>query len=185
PAYGVRDTPDVSLFAANGVWGHYYPFCATVGGEGSCSGTPDTWPGAGGTSFSSPILAGMQALVNQNAGGRQGNPNVVYYALANSEYGTTGSADCNSTLGNATASTCIFYDVTLGDIVAPCNSLQQRDCYAPSGQIGVLSTSNSSFEPAYAATNGYDMATGIGTVNAFNLVHQWSSAAPKTVWDKH
>ena len=23
----VRDLPDVSLFAANGVWGHYYAFC--------------------------------------------------------------------------------------------------------------------------------------------------------------
>ncbi|HEX3821883.1 MAG TPA: S53 family peptidase [Candidatus Sulfotelmatobacter sp.] len=183
PNDGVRDTPDVSLFAANGVWAHYYPFCATIGG-GSCAGTPDTWPGAGGTSFSSPIMAAMQSLVNQNAGGRQGNPNVVYYALANTEYGTTGSTDCNSTLGNATASTCVFYDVTLGDIVAPCNSLQDRNCYDPSGKIGVLSTSNSSFEPAYAAATGYDMATGIGTVNAFNLVHQWSTAAPKAAWDK-
>ncbi|MEI9974543.1 MAG: hypothetical protein WDO73_22350 [Ignavibacteriota bacterium] len=24
---GVRDIPDVSLFAANGLWGHYYPIC--------------------------------------------------------------------------------------------------------------------------------------------------------------
>jgi subtilase family serine protease len=184
PSDGVRDTPDVSLFAANGVWGHFYVFCASAGAPGTCAGTPDTWPGAGGTSFSSPILAGMQALVNQKAGGRQGNPNVVYYALANNEYGSTGSSDCNSTLGNAASSSCVFYDVTFGDIVAPCNSLQQRDCYAPSGQIGVLSTSNSSFEPAYAAGNGYDLSSGIGTVNAFNLVNQWSSAAPKSVWDK-
>ena len=25
----VRDTPDVALMAANGLWGHYYPFCYT------------------------------------------------------------------------------------------------------------------------------------------------------------
>lgn len=129
-------------------------------------------------------MAAMQALVNQNAGGRQGNPNVVYYALANNEYGTTGSSDCNSTLGNAASSSCVFYDVTLGDIDAPCNSLTERNCYAPSGTIGVLSTSNSSYEPAYAAATGYDMATGIGTVNTYNLVHQWSTAAPKSAFDK-
>ena len=27
PSDGVRDIPDVSLFAANGVWGHYYVVC--------------------------------------------------------------------------------------------------------------------------------------------------------------
>ena len=27
PADGVRDLPDVSLFAANGIWSHYYVFC--------------------------------------------------------------------------------------------------------------------------------------------------------------
>ncbi len=27
PGDGVRDIPDVSLFAANGVWGHYYVVC--------------------------------------------------------------------------------------------------------------------------------------------------------------
>ena len=27
PTDGVRDLPDVSLFAANGVWGHAYVFC--------------------------------------------------------------------------------------------------------------------------------------------------------------
>jgi len=181
PHDGVRDTPDVSLFAANGVWGHFYVFCDSI--DGSCLGTPDTWLGAGGTSFSTPILAAMQALVNQHEGGRQGNPNVVYYALANREYGSSGAASCNSTLGNGTASNCVFYDVTLGDIDAPCHGA--RDCFTPSGTIGVLSTSDNSYQPAYPATKGYDMATGIGTVNAFNLVHQWSNAAPRSAWDQH
>jgi hypothetical protein len=35
---------------------------------------------------------------------------------------------------------------------------------------GVLSTSNHSYKPAYAAGTGWDFATGIGTVNAYNLV---------------
>ena len=175
PKDGVRDVPDVSLFAANGVWGHFYVFCDTTGG-GSCSGAPVDWSGGGGTSFSSPILAGMQALVNQKVGGRQGNPNVVYYALANNEYGKSGKSSCNSTLGNGANSDCVFYDVTLGDMDVNCHGTV--NCYIPSGAEGVLSTSDSSYKPAYGTTTGWDFATGIGTVNAYNLVHKWTTAAP-------
>ncbi len=34
PSDGVRDIPDVSLFAANGQWGHYYPICWSDTGNG-------------------------------------------------------------------------------------------------------------------------------------------------------
>src|SRR5262249_32118222 len=122
PQNNVRNIPDVSAFAANGVWAHFYPVCysdVSLGGV-SCSGAPNTWPGAGGTSFSAPIIAGIQALVNEKNGGAQGNPNFVYYKLAANEYGASGNAACNSTLGNAAASTCVFYDVTLGDIDVNC-----------------------------------------------------------------
>jgi len=177
PSDGVRDIPDVSLFAANGVWGHYYPFCDTDPADGgTCSGAPDNWLGAGGTSFSSPIMAGIQALVNQKTGDRQGNPNPVYYSLAASEYGASGDSACNSTLGNSTGSSCIFYDVTLGDMDVNCTGT--HNCYRPSGTNGVLSTSNSSYQPAYGTTTGWDFATGIGTVNAANLVNSWPGATP-------
>jgi len=176
PSDGVRDIPDVSLFAANGVWGHYYPFCFSGPGGASCSGAPDTWPGAGGTSFSSPIMAGIQALVNQKAGGPQGNPNPVYYSLAAGEYGASGNSACSSTLGNAVGSSCIFYDVTQGDMDVNC--IGTHNCYLPSGTNGVLSTSNSAYQPAYGTTTGWDFATGIGTVNAFNLVNNWPGGAP-------
>ncbi len=118
----VRDIPDLSLFAANGLWGHYFVFCDsdTANGGTPCTGAPDTWSGAGGTSFSSPIMAGIQALVNQKAAARQGNPNPAYYKLAAKEYGTKGSTTCNSTLGNGVASTCVFYDVTQGDMDSDC-----------------------------------------------------------------
>ena len=80
----VRDIPDVSLFAGNGIWGHYYVMCYSDirNGGAACSGAPSGWAGAGGTSFASPIMAGIQALVNQKKGGAQGNPNNRYYALA-------------------------------------------------------------------------------------------------------
>jgi len=170
PADGVRDIPDVALFAANGVWGHSYVFCFSDPSNGgtSCAGAPDTWSFAGGTSFAAPIMAAIQSLVNQYTGKTWGNPDSTYYSLAATEYGTSGNSACNSTNGNTVSSSCIFYDVTLGDNDAPCTGTY--NCYLPSGTYGVLSTSNSSYQPAYATQTGWDFATGIGTVNAYNLV---------------
>jgi hypothetical protein len=37
----------------------------------------------------------------------------------------------------------------------------------------VLSTSNTTYKPAYAANVGWDFASGIGTINAYNLVKAW------------
>jgi subtilase family serine protease len=173
---GVRDIPDVSLFAANGIWGHFYVVCfsdARFGGT-PCSGPPATWAGFGGTSVSTPIMAGIQALINQHAGSKQGNPAPIYYALAAAEYGPTGNLTCQSNLGSAVSRNCIFYDVTLGDIDVPCGI--STNCYRPGGTItslGVLSTSTTAYQPAYAAGAGWDFATGIGTVNVFNLIMNW------------
>ncbi len=173
PSDGVRDIPDVSLFAASGVWLHYYPYCFSGTGGVPCTEAPVNWPGGGGTSFSSPIMAGIQALVNQKVGAPQGNPNFVYYSLAAAEYGTTGDKACSSTLGNAIGSSCIFYDVTQGDNDVGCAGKQ--NCYFPSGDYGVLSTSDSAYQPAFSTTTGWDFASGIGTVNAYNLVNAWPS----------
>ncbi|MFC3652374.1 protease pro-enzyme activation domain-containing protein [Dyella humi] len=173
PADGVRDIPDVSLFAANGVWGHYYVYCySNTAGQGvACTGAPSGWAGAGGTSFAAPIMAGIQALVNEhnNLTSGAGNPNPVYYSLANTEYGSSGSATCNSSNGNTVGSSCIFYDVTQGDMDVNCTGT--HSCYKPSGTYGVLSTSTSSYAKAYGTTTGWDFATGIGSVNAYNLVY--------------
>ncbi|MGB8597848.1 MAG: protease pro-enzyme activation domain-containing protein [Candidatus Sulfotelmatobacter sp.] len=184
PSDGVRDIPDVSLFAASGLWLHYYPYCFSGPGGAPCTEPPVDWPGAGGTSFSSPIMAGIQALVNQKAGARQGNPNFVYYSLAATEYGAAGDSACNSTLGNTVGSSCIFYDVRQGDDDVDCIGTQ--NCYLPSGANGVLSTSDSAYQPAFSTTTGWDFATGIGTVNAYNLVNNWPAgftltASPSSV----
>src|SRR5205814_2197812 len=75
PSDAVRDTPDISLFAADGLWNHYYVFCwsDTAHGGASCTGAPSGWSGGGRTSFASPIMAGIQALVNQKTGERLAN----------------------------------------------------------------------------------------------------------------
>jgi hypothetical protein len=179
PADGVRDLPDVSLFAASGVWKHVYPYCFSA--DIPCTEAPVNWPAAGGTSFAAPLMAGIQALVNQKTGDRQGNPNFTYYKLANTEYGLSGDKTCNSTLGNGIASTCIFNDVTQGNNDVPCSTdvaLGTNNCYLPSGTTGVLSTSDSAYQPAYSATTGWDFTTGIGTVNAYNLVNNWPGVPP-------
>ncbi len=181
PSDRVRDLPDVSLFAANGVWGHYYVYCDsdTSDGGAACTGAPSGWSGAGGTSFAAPIMAAIQALVNQKQGARQGNPNPVYYALARSEYGSAGTPSCNSTTGSGTAAACVFYDVTQGDMDVNCTG--STDCYLDGGRNGVLSTGSGSYAKAYGTQTGWDFATGIGSVNVTNLVNGWSAGARAAV----
>jgi uncharacterized membrane protein len=178
PSDGVRDTPDVALFAADGLWSHYYVFCWSdiTNGGAACSGDPSGWSGAGGTSFASPIMAGIQALVNQKTGESQGNPNPAYYQLAATEYGSNGSSSCNSSSVSAVGSNCVFYDITQGDMDVNCTG--SANCYLPSGSEGVLSTSDSSYSLAYGTSTGWDFATGLGSVNAANLVNNWPSPTP-------
>ncbi len=48
------------------------------------------------------------------------------------------------------------------------------DCYEVGIKIiGELSTSTSASEPSYPATVGYDLATGLGSVNATSLFNAW------------
>jgi Pro-kumamolisin, activation domain/Bacterial Ig-like domain (group 3) len=175
PSDNVRDLPDISLFASNGIWGHAVTVCFsdTSGGGAPCTGAPSGWTGVGGTSGSAPMMAGIQAVINQVTGTAWGNPNPTYYSLAATEYSTSGNSSCNSSNGNGVASNCIFYDVTLGDTDQPCEGTM--DCYLPSGTWGVLSTSDSAYQPAFAAQSGWDFATGIGTINAYNLVNAFSN----------
>lgn len=192
PSDGVRDIPDVSLFASDGVWGHYYPFCysdPTSGyGGATCTDSPSSWAGAGGTSFASPIMAGIQALVNQK-NGNSGLPTPTYYAIARGEYGTTaaasGTTSCNSEAGSSAsvagsgpASSCVFNNVQLGDISAICklDGRTAYGCYIASGAtLGVLSTSTASLQPAttgaYGTSPGWNFSTGLGSVNVYNLVN--------------
>jgi subtilase family serine protease len=169
----VRDLPDVSLFSGDGVWGHYYVVCFSDPHNGGfpCTGAPGGWAGGGGTSFSSVIMAGIQALVNQSQGAPQGNPNTHYYSLAASEYGASGNSACNSSLGKSVSASCVFHDVTLGDMDVNCRGF--LNCFDGFGLNGVLSLSDFWYAPAYGTTSAWDFATGLGTVNAHELVNNW------------
>ena len=159
----MRDLPDVSLFAANGVFGHYDIFCYT-----------DPAPGAGGTSFASPIVAGVQAPVDSSTGTPQGTPNNGDYALARQELGTGGNNYCDATLGNGIDSKCNFHDVTERDMDVNC--LGTFNGYTPSGTNGILSAKNKAYEKSCNSNTGWDFATGIGTLNVGNLRKNWGNA---------
>lgn len=144
PIDGVRDIPDVSLFAANGLWGHYILICAsdTASGGTACTGAPSTWTGVGGTSASAPLMAAIQGLVDQHWNIRAGNPNPTYYSIAKVEFGKTGNPSCYS-INEVSGTRCVFNDVTQGDTDINCRyngSVFAADCYRPSGTNGALGT---------------------------------------------
>ncbi|MFZ0799458.1 MAG: protease pro-enzyme activation domain-containing protein [Terriglobales bacterium] len=182
PNDGLRDQPDLSLFAANGVWGSFLVTCMSDQNEGGapCTAQNDALLlGGGGTSYASPTMAGIQALIDQKYG-RQGNANYVYYALAANQFNKLGAKACNASqiTGKLPAPACVFNDITLGDMDIPCGQYWKGvsyNCYGNSGSkiFGELSTSTSASEPAYPATVGYDLATGLGSVNATKLFDAW------------
>lgn len=174
PVDGARDIPDVSLFAGNGFLGSAYILCEAdqTQTHGTCGLTGDQYDfvAIGGTSAASPAFAGLLALVNQytqSAG--QGNANHVLYKLASST--AQRSANCNSSTNPSGG--CIFNDVTSGTIATPCTA-GSSNCTVSVGSdtYGILT--------GYSAAAGYDLATGLGSVNAFNLVHSWGTPGIST-----
>jgi len=174
PADGKRDLPDVALFASDG-WppltgldGSAYLFCvAAFTGLPSCdySNPSDiTYEESGGTSISSPAMAGIMAMVLQKLGGApQGLANPVLYQLAAKD----NRAACNSNTA-AAGNSCVFYDITSGTNAQVC-ATGKRDCITnkTGDTLGEVS--------GYESNAGYDLTTGLGSVNATNLVNAWAA----------
>jgi subtilase family serine protease len=165
PADGVRDTPDVSLFASSGINASFYPICASDGDCQPASGGTVQIYGVGGTSASTPAFAGIMALVNQKYG-RQGQANTVLYPLAKQFPAS-------------------FHDVTNGNISVPCEfgPTVSANCISVSNPISVPGSAGGTIiegrigtgtTPLYNATAGYDLATGLGTIDAAVLVNNWN-----------
>jgi subtilase family serine protease len=177
-----RDQPDVSLFAANGLFDHFYLYCMSDKKEG---GVPCNYhnnkdllySAAGGTSFAAPDFAGIAALIQQSdllAGAKTpqtGNLAPAFYKLAAAQYANSlGRSTCNSSLGNKVSNGCTFYNVTFGDIAEPCNE-GSVDCVGGgSAGIGILYNKAITSKAAYPAQLGYSLAAGLGSVNVTNLV---------------
>ena len=174
PADGVRDVPDVSLFASDGLpsgnGGSAYLICVSSNSpDNTCdfTGSHIVAQEVGGTSVSSPAMAGIMAMVVQKANGvYQGLANPVFYQLAAKD---TLSACNSNTVANGNS--CYFYDVTTGTNAMPCLSGSLNCNVNTSGDnIGILT--------GYTTTTGYDQATGLGSVNAYNLVNAWPGTTP-------
>jgi len=175
PADSVRDLPDLSLFAANGVNYSYYPLCASDGDCQSPTGTNLVQiTGVGGTSASAPAFAGVMALVNQKYG-RQGQADFTLYPLKaqfpaafHDVTQGTNSVPCNIT----TVVTQYYGTFPPLDCIAVANPVTVSDpTYgaATEGQIGAGTTAD------YNAAAGYNLATGLGTIDANQLVTNWGS----------
>ncbi|MBZ5621265.1 MAG: Ig-like domain repeat protein [Acidobacteriia bacterium] len=131
PNDGARDVPDVA-------------FAASPDHDGYLFAINGALQVVGGTSVATPVFAGMVSLLNQyqvSNGGKAGlgNINPTLYALAQS-------------------TPSIFHDVTVGNIIVPCDA-------------GTPNCTNGSL--GYSAGVGYDQATGLGSADAFNLVTLW------------
>lgn len=180
PSDGARDIPDVSLFASNGVNGSFYIVCEQDGNTGTGSSTSscdlnspfNDFQGVGGTSASSPAFAAIMALVNQQTGQRQGNANYVLYSLASKPGATCTSAPSPGV-------NCIFYDIPAGSnnsVACLGGTFNCSNQSTAANQYGILVQANN-VTPAFNTTAGFDLATGLGSVNVSNLLSNWTSAA--------
>ena len=104
--------------------------------------------GVGGTSASAPSFAGMVAVLNQ-------------YLVDNQVQSAPGVGNINVKLYSmaAAASAGVFHDITSGSNIVPCIT-------------GTLNCTNGQF--GYSAGPGYDLVTGLGSVDAYRLVTAWA-----------
>ncbi|HEY6448964.1 MAG TPA: Ig-like domain repeat protein [Acidobacteriaceae bacterium] len=171
----VRDIPDVSLFASDGANYALYPFCwSDADCQPASGGNAIQISEAGGTSFAAPDFAAIMALVNERYGA-QGQADFVLYPLK-AQFPAA------------------FHDVTAGTIAVPCNIgtvgdssgnvYPPLDCFAVANPLtGNDATYGSSVEgeiglnntPYYNASAGYNLATGLGSIDAAALLADWGS----------
>lgn len=103
----------------------------------------------GGTSASSPAFAGVVALLNQ-------------YVVSQGMQGTPGLGNINPQLYRlARINPGIFHDIVQGNNMVPCVALSPG---CANGTIG------------FNAAPGYDLATGLGSIDVYKLVTGWNTA---------
>jgi len=85
-------------------------------------------------------------------------------ALVNQHEQSSGQGNINPNLYRL-AQTTIFHDITTGNNIVPCVS-GTPDC--TTGSFG------------YSAGIGYDPVTGLGSIDAYNLVTEWNAATPES-----
>jgi hypothetical protein len=148
PVDGGRDVPDVSFLAANGLYSAVWVVCA----EGDC----ETENGQlfSGSTFSG--YGGTSAAAPAFAG---------MLALVEQKVGSRlGQADTVLYQLAASQYSTVFHDVTTGNNSVVCTS-------------GTLDCGANGFLTGYDAGTGFDLASGLGSVDAAQMVNQWNSVA--------
>jgi subtilase family serine protease len=174
---GVRLSPDVSFLATPNFPGYIYcTELSELGDTGTGSSCGSGGPAGiinalnlnkpsiiGGTSASAPVFAGIVTLLNQyTASAGQGNVNPTLYSLAE------------------TPSNKVFHPVTTGENTVLCvggqpsNQPTALQCPATGPSAGVLGFQASNAD----ATTGYNLVTGLGSVDANNLAVAWAATLP-------
>jgi uncharacterized repeat protein (TIGR01451 family) len=149
PADGMRDVPDLALSASANHDG--YIFC----NNGSCaSGNPSSVVAAnsivGGTSASAPVFAGILALLQQ-------------YQIMQGFQSKPGLGNVNPTLYLLAHDVSgVFHDITTGNNIVPCVVGTSPAC--TTGSFG------------YNAGLGYDLVTGLGSIDAWSLASAWHTS---------
>jgi trimeric autotransporter adhesin len=190
----VRDIPDVSFFASDGfLSSSAYLIC--VSEITPCSYSSKSEPIAeevGGTSVATPAMAGVMALVLQKTGEAQGLATPELYKLA----ATQTYSDCSAERGNgqpATAGSCLFNDIDTGTNAMACDNGAPEGGteyngefgeYVPTEQYAGVVSPNCNVIHAgdtvgiasgYSATAGFDLASGLGSLNVANVVNAWTA----------
>ncbi len=112
--------------------------------------TKGNWSVFGGTSVASPSFAGIVALLN-------------HYQVQNG-YAASGAGNINPRLYAMAQSTpSAFHDILTGtNLVTPCTSTSRNCSVKPVG---------------FNAGPGYDLVTGLGSIDAYKLVTNWHGNA--------
>ncbi|HEY1206350.1 MAG TPA: protease pro-enzyme activation domain-containing protein [Bryobacteraceae bacterium] len=155
PNDGARDVPDISMNASDEH--DSYLICSTAF-DNPFSGYPYTGPCVNGYRDS-------QLDLDFEGGTSAGAPTFAgIVALINQQTHSKGQGNVNPTLYSlAATSPSAFHDITQGDNQVPCL------VGTPNCTTGIM---------GYSAAPGYDLASGLGSVNAYNLVNAWPGAGP-------
>ncbi|HEY0760232.1 MAG TPA: Ig-like domain repeat protein, partial [Acidisarcina sp.] len=147
----VRDIPDVSMFASNGFYNAGWAICA----NGSENGVTvnDCAVNSSGAISSITVFGGTSTAAPAFAG--------VLALVTQKVGGRLGQAD-TVIYPLAKQFPAAFHDVTSGNISVPC-AAGSPDC------------GTNHFLTGYNAVTGYDLASGLGSVDITALVNDWSS----------
>jgi pro-kumamolisin-like protein/subtilase family protein len=153
PDDSARDIPDVSFSASANHDG--YLVCDESYNSTTNTFTPvcpngfyGGFAAVGGTSAPTPAFAGIVALLNQSMNLPQGNINYILYSLARLAAGPV-------------------HDITSGDNLVACRTNPSSpDCPTSGSIAGYM---------GYNTGTGYDLATGLGSVDASALIGAWPS----------